>query len=55
MNDNDEIARLRERVSELEELLATARIDIEVLSMENSALDKQRLNDARRLASRGLE
>jgi hypothetical protein len=57
MSESDELDQLRaelqqcrRRICELEEQLATAKIDIEVLALEVSCLDRQRLADARRLA-----
>jgi hypothetical protein len=53
MDEQQELIFLRRRVAELEELLAIAKIDIEVLAFEVQALERQRAADVRRLA--GIE
>jgi cell division protein FtsB len=50
-----EVRQLRRRVQELEAEIAALKNDVEILAFENAALDKQRRQDAFRLASRGLD
>jgi hypothetical protein len=52
MSDDDELERLHREVERLKAELSDCRCDLEVLRLENSALDKLRREDAVRLARR---
>jgi hypothetical protein len=55
MTDADEIADLRREVARLRERIAELEAARSVLIFVNESLDRQRLHDARRLATRGLD
>jgi hypothetical protein len=50
MSDADELALLRLEIERLETELSDCRTSLSVLQLENSALQKQRLADIKRLA-----